>query len=116
MVQLAHRILLASSAPITGDYWCPVLSGRVQNVRLGHPMAPQIPIIRLMIGAPDSKIETLSVLYTYCSSPDSKLESGEEQGLSKLEPVLLSEIKTLKFTGIKGTVSRDIRPSVFFIK
>jgi hypothetical protein len=67
-----------------------------RTVRLWHPLALQIPIIRLRIGTPDSKNPTMSILYTYCSSPYSKLQSGGEQVLSKWEPVLLSKILTLK--------------------
>jgi hypothetical protein len=44
-------------------------------------------IIHLRIGVPDSNIPTMSAPYTQCSLPDSNLESGEEQGLSKLELV-----------------------------
>jgi hypothetical protein len=39
---------------------------------------------------------TMSVLYTQHSLQDGKLESGKEQGQSKLETVLLSKIQTYK--------------------
>jgi hypothetical protein len=39
---------------------------------------------------------TLAHRIPICSSQDSKLESGEEQGLSIGEPFLLSKIETLK--------------------
>jgi hypothetical protein len=42
-------------------------------------------------GYQDSNNE-LSIYFTQCSSPDIKPISGEEQGQSKLEPVLLSKI------------------------
>jgi hypothetical protein len=59
---LAHRIALESYAPITGIYWNPVLSSRIQNSAVKTTIG--IPDIHLRIGAPDSKIPTMSVLYT----------------------------------------------------
>jgi hypothetical protein len=87
---------MESYTPITGIYWNPGLSCRIQNSAVETPLELRIPNIHLTIGAPHSKIPTMSVLYTLRSSPDSKLETGEEQGASKWEPVLLSKILTLK--------------------
>jgi hypothetical protein len=56
--------------------------------------------------APGSKIPIMSVLYTQCSLPDSKLESGEEQGPSKWDPVFWTEVKT-------STIHRSIK-EIFF--
>jgi hypothetical protein len=49
-------------------------------VRFSHPLVSRISINRLMIGAPDSRYPTMSVLNTQRLLPDSKLESDEEQG------------------------------------
>jgi hypothetical protein len=48
------------------------------------------------VGVPESGNAVMTVLYTQHSSPDSNLESGDEQDPSKCEPDLFSEIKTLK--------------------
>jgi hypothetical protein len=46
------------------------------------------------VGAQDYRYPTMGVLNTQRSLPDSKLEFGEEQGPSKGDQVLRSEIKT----------------------
>jgi hypothetical protein len=48
------------------------------------------------VDTPDSGNAVMSVMYTQHSSPYSNLESSDGQDSSKCEPVLLSEIKTLK--------------------
>jgi hypothetical protein len=53
----------------------------------------------------------MSALYTQSSLPDSNLASGEEQGPSRCEWVLLSKIKTLKITGIKGPIRKILKPA-----
>jgi hypothetical protein len=62
---------------------CPVLSARIQNSAVLTQLASRIPINIPMVGAPDSRYLTMSVLNTQRSLLDSKLESGEEQGPSK---------------------------------
>jgi hypothetical protein len=54
-------IPLESYEPITGIYWKPVLSGRIQ---FGQSLALRILNIHLRIGSLDTKIPTMIVLYT----------------------------------------------------
>jgi hypothetical protein len=66
---------------------CPVLSARIQNSAVLHPLASRIPISCPTIGTPDSWYPTMSFLNKQRSLPDSKFEFGEEQGPSKGDPV-----------------------------
>jgi hypothetical protein len=64
---------------------CPVLSASIQNSAVLTPIGVSDSKQHPMIGAPDSRYPTMSVLNTQRSLPvpDSKLESGEEQDPSK---------------------------------
>jgi hypothetical protein len=58
------------------------------------------------VGAPDTKNPAMSFLYTYRSSPDTKLESGEEQVQSKWGHVLIYK----QIEGIEGTIRKISKP------
>jgi molybdopterin-binding protein len=60
-----------------------VLSARNQNNAVLTHIGVADSNNHLMIGTPDSRYLTMSVLNTQRSLPDFKLESGEEQGPSK---------------------------------
>jgi hypothetical protein len=57
-------IPLASYAPITGDYWYPVLSAAFKAVWWLHPLVHWIPINHLMICAQDTKNPAMNFPYT----------------------------------------------------